>query len=217
MISVVLVDDHQIVREGLRNLLSSQPDIAVVAEAADGRAAVLAAKACKPSVVVMDVSLKDLNGIEATRQIREGAPQTRIIALSMHSDTRFVVGMLRAGATGYLLKDCAFEELVRAIRHAVDDNQYLSPAIASRVCKMWLDKDAEPESDQGVGMLTPRAREVLQLVAEGHSTKQIGMILGVSTKTVECHRQQIKRKLGIRTVAELTRYAIRQGLTPLEE
>ena len=204
------------VREGLRSLLNTPPDVEVIADAEDGRTTVKLAKELSPDVVVVDIAMPDMNGIEATRQILSENPHTKVIGLSMHSDLRFVVEMLEAGASGYLLKGCAFEELVNAI-HAVMKNQiYLCPAIAKTVTEDYLHRLIPTNASSVYTILTPREREVLQLLSEGKSTKQMAYILGVSGKTVEIHIQNVMNKLGLRRFADLTRYAIREGLTLLE-
>jgi DNA-binding NarL/FixJ family response regulator len=214
-IRVLLVDDHQMFRQGLSSMLAGDPEIKVVGEAENGRKALKLASAAKPDVIVMDVSMPDLNGIEATRQIKAAAPRTRVIALSAHSDRRFVARMLEAGATGYLLKDCAFDELARAIRHVARDLVYLSPAIAAGVVADSLGKTLAPPAPP-TAALTPRQREVIQLIAEGLSTKQIAAHLHISVKTVETHRQQLMKKLDVQSVADVTKYALREGLTTLD-
>jgi len=214
-IRILLADDHKITRQGLRSLLENLPDIEVVAEAEDGRTAVRLTRELMPSVVIMDVSMPGLNGMGATRQIVAGCPNVKIIALSMHSDTLFVTEMLKSGASGYLLKDCAFEELERAIRTVSADKIYLSPAISGVVVDDYLHRLSKADFSDSDG-LTNREREILQLMAEGKSTKQIALKLHISAKTVETHRRQIMDKLDIHTVAELTKYAIRKGLTSLE-
>ncbi len=213
-IRILLADDHRIVRQGLRTLLEKEPDMEVVAEAEEGRMAVRLARKLAPQVVIMDVGMPDLNGIEATRQVLADTPGLKVIALSMHSDRRFVVNMLKAGASGYLLKDSAFEELAAAIRVVMLNKTYLSPGVSDIVIKDYVQG---PREDSSVfSVLTPREREVLQLMAEGKSTKQIADRLHVSIKTIETHRQQIMTKLGIHSVAELTKYAVREGLSSLE-
>jgi DNA-binding NarL/FixJ family response regulator len=212
---ILLADDHRIVREGLRTLLNSEADMKVLAEAANGREAVKLAEELAPDVVVMDVAMPDLNGIEATRQIRAKFPQTRVIALSMHTDRRFMSEMLRAGASGYLWKDGAFDELALAIRTAMSGKVYLSPHIADVVVDDYVRRlpDAIPSV---FAALTPREREVLQLIAEGKATKEVAHALNVSVKTVETHRRQLMDKLELHSVAELTKYAIREGITSIE-
>ncbi len=212
---IIIADDHKILRQGLRTLLEKEPDMEVVAEAEDGRRTVSIVGEMVPHIVIMDVNMPDLNGIEATRQILSEYPEVKVIALSMHADRRFVINMLKAGAHGYLLKDCAFEELAQAIRLVMANKTYLSPGVAEIVVKDYVHRVPGP-SQSAFSVLTNREREVLQLMAEGKSTSQIAELLHISVKTVETHRQQIMHKLRIRSVAELTKYAIREGLTSLE-
>ncbi|MHC4720471.1 MAG: response regulator [Planctomycetota bacterium] len=214
-IRILLADDHKITREGLRSLLEKQQDMDVVAEAENGRTAVRLAHELLPNVVIMDVTMPDLNGVEAARQIVGRVPDAKIIALSMHSDSLFVTEMLRSGASGYLLKDCAFDELALAIRAVASGKTYLSPSISGVVVEDYLHRLTKTNVSSSE-VLTDREREVLQLMAEGKSTKQIALKLNISVKTVETHRRQIMNKLDIHTVAELTKYAIRKGLTSLE-
>jgi DNA-binding NarL/FixJ family response regulator len=212
-IKIILADDHKIVRQGLRTLLEQEADLQVMAEADDGRMAVRLARELSPEVVIMDVGMPDLNGIEATRQVLAECPGVKVIALSMHSDRRFVMNMLKAGASGYLLKDSAFEELATAIRMVLNNKIYLSTEIANIVIKDYL----QGGGDETVfSVLSPREREVLQLMAEGRSSRQIADHLNISIKTVETHRMQIMHKLEIYSVAELTKYAIREGLSSLD-
>jgi two-component system response regulator NreC len=213
---VLIADDHQIVRQGLRTLLEKEHDMKVVAEAEDGRNTVRLARELQPGVIIMDVAMPDLNGIEATRQIAAELPKTKIIALSMYADRRFVVNMLKAGASGYLLKDCAFEELTRAIRVVLANKTYLSPGVSDILVKDYMTGGSSGQETSVFSVLTPREREVLQLMSEGNSTNQIADCLHVSIKTIETHRQQVMHKLNMRSVAELTKYAIREGLTSLE-
>jgi two-component system response regulator NreC len=212
---ILIADDHQIVRQGLRFLLEKESDLKVVAEAENGRMTVRLARELNPGLIIMDVAMPDLNGIEATRQIIAELPGTKVIALSMYADRRFVVNMLKAGASGYLLKDCAFEELIRAIRVVLAHKTYLSPGVTDilvKDCQVGI-----PMNEiSAFALLTPREREVLQLMSEGNSTAKIADQLHVSIKTVESHRQQLMQKLNLRSVAELTKYAIREGLTSLE-
>jgi two-component system, NarL family, response regulator NreC len=214
-IRVLLADDHKITRQGLRSLLEKQPDVEVVAEAENGRSAVRLAGELAPDIIIMDITMPDLNGIEATRQILSESPDIKIIALSMHSDTLFVTEMLKSGAAGYLLKDCAFEELTRAIKTVVDNKTYLSPSISGIVVDDYIHRLSKADFSNSE-VLSDREKEVLQLMAEGNSTKEIAQKLHISVKTVETHRRQIMNKLDIHTVAELTKYAIRKGLTSLE-
>jgi len=215
-IRVLIADDHKIMLAGLRSLLEKQTDFEVVGEADNGRKAVQMAQEKTPDVVVMDVSMPDLNGIEATMQIIESLPKTRVIALSMHSDKRFVMGMLRAGASGYLLKDCASQELANAIVQVAGGKKYLSPEITGVVIDDFLLGGSAEEVATAASPLSPREREVLQLIAEGWSTKQIASHLYVSIKTIETHRRQIMRKLDLHAIADLTKYAIREGFTSIE-
>jgi len=214
-ITVLLVEDHQIVREGLRALLDKQEDIEVVAEAEDGRAAVRLARELCPDVVVLDIVMPGLNGIETARQLIDESRRVKVLALSAHCDKRFVVEILRAGASGYLVKDCAREELVSAIRAVMANQAYLSPRVAGSVIEECVHRPSTVDISAS-SVLTAREREVVQLLAEGKSTKEAALCLHVSVKTVEVHRHRIMSKLGIRTMAELTKYALREGLTSLE-
>ncbi len=214
-IKILVADDHKIVRDGLRTLIEKENGMEVIAEAEDGRSAVKQAKKLLPDIVIMDITMPDLNGIDATRAIFEEASGVKVIALSMHSDRRFVSGMLEAGASAYLLKDSAFEELATAIRAVVANQIYLSPKIADIVVRRFVSKSASTERSAFTD-LTKREREVLQLLAEGLSTKEIAGRLNLSVKTVETHRANIMDKLDIHTISELVKYAIREGLTSLE-
>jgi DNA-binding NarL/FixJ family response regulator len=214
-IRIIIADDHQIVRQGLRVLIEKEPDMEVVGEAEDGQTTVSLTKKLHPHVVLMDIKMPDLNGIEATRQILSELPDVKIIALSMYPDQRFVMNMLKSGARGYLLKDSAFEELAQAIRLVMANKTYLCPLVTEVVVKDLV--TLNPSSSQtALVVLTTREREVLRLLAEGKRTSQIAQLLDISVKTVDTHRQQIIHKLGIRSLAELTKYAIREGLTSLE-
>ena len=215
-IRIIIADDHKILLQGLKTLIEQEPDMEVVGEAEDGLRAVTMVRELIPHVVIMDIKMPELNGIEATQQILSEVSDVKVIALSMYADRRFVASMLKAGACGYLLKDCAFEELARAIRLAMSNKTYLSPGIAEIVVKDYATLNSGP-SESVFSALTVREREVLQLVVEGKRTSQIAEILDISIKTVETHRQQIMQKLGTKSVAELTKYAIREGLTTLED
>ena len=214
-VRIVIADDHKLMREGLSSLLSQQADIQVVGQAVNGREAVQLAERENPDVVVMDVSMPDLNGIDATRQILSRSPRTRVIALSMHSDRQFVAEMFRAGARGYLLKDSAFEELASAITRVAKDERYIAPRISG-----FRLEDYTRKEERGEPLLAPRLsereREVLQMMAEGKGTKEIAADLHLSAKTVETHRQHLMDKLEMYSVAELTKFAIREGLTTLD-
>lgn len=214
-VRILLVDDHHMIREGLRSLLESDTGFEIVGEADNGRRAVELAAEVKPDVVIMDVAMPTLNGVEATQRILQNAPGTKVVALSMHTDRQYVGRMLEAGACGYVLKDSAFEELAVAIETVLSGRTYLCPRVASVVVDSYVRKPAEGKDT--VARLTPREREVLQLTAEGHSTKEIAFSLHVSVKTIETHRRNIMEKLDIHSVAELTKYAVRLGLTSLEE
>jgi DNA-binding NarL/FixJ family response regulator len=215
-IKIILVDDHKIFCEGLRFMLDEQPGFEVIATAPDGHKAVQLTKEHSPDVVIIDIGMPNLNGIEATRKINAENQAVKIIALSMHSDKRFVAEMFKAGASGYLLKDCEFEELISAINAVMEDNPYISPAVAKTVIKDYL-KSLREDSTSVFDILTAREREVLQILAEGNTTHQIASTLFISEKTVEAHRRQIMKKLGINNVAGLIKYAIREGLTTVEK
>ncbi|MHC4351175.1 MAG: response regulator [Planctomycetota bacterium] len=214
-IGVLLADDHAIIREGLRSLLEKQPDMEVLADTDEGRKAVELTRELLPDVVIMDVTMAGLNGIEATRLITSEFPEVRVIALSIHSQRRFIADMLSAGAAGYILKECLFDELVQAIRAVAVGGRYLSPRIADVVVEDYVNR-LSTTVDSPLSDLTGREREVLQLVAEGKSTKEIALELHVSTKTIEANRRQIMEKLDVHSVAELTKCAVREGLTALE-
>lgn len=213
-IRLLIADDHKLMREGLRALLDGESDIEVIGEAGNGRTIVKMVEDLSPDVVLMDISMPQLNGIEATHQIKDLSGSTRVIALSMHADRLFVQGVLKAGAAGYLLKDSAFDDLAQAVRAIFNGKMYLSPGVAGVVVEDFLNTNGEPAKDE-VG-LTTREREVLQLVTEGVATRDIATQLHISVKTVETHRRALMKKLDLFTVAELTKYAIRNGLTRLE-
>ena len=217
-ISIIIADDHRLLREGLRSLLEKQPGLKPVAEADNGRNTVKLVQKLKPAVVVMDVSMPDMNGIEATRQIKKESPEVKIIGLSMHADKHFVTEMLKAGASGYLLKHCAFEELGLAIRTVAENRIYLSAEITGIVLEDYMQTvhNGKKKANGNGATLTGREREVLQLVAEGKSTKDIADLLNLSVKTIETHRQNIMEKLHLFSIAELTKYAIAEGLTELQ-
>jgi len=213
-IRVIIADDHKIVRSGLSSLMQKEADIEVVAEADNGREAVRLALELAPEVVVMDVAMPELNGIEATRQIIDALPGTKVIALSMHAEKRYIMEMLKAGASGYILKDSAYEELAIAIRTVINNRTYICPQVAEIVIGDYVHL-AQTVDASAFSLLSSREREVLQLMAEGNSTAQIADRLCISVKTVETYRQHIMEKLNIRSIAELTKYAIREGLTSL--
>ena len=211
-IRIILADDHQIVRQGLRILLEAETDMEIIAEADNGRKVLKLAQDLLPDIIIMDLSMPELNGIEATRQILSGAPDVKVIALSMHSDSLFVLNMIKAGALGYLLKDCALEELVKAIRAVVDHKTYLSPGVSDIVIRDFV-TGWQTTNSSAFSVLSPREREILQMIAEGHCTKDIGSRLNISVKTVESTRRRIGIKLGVTSIAELTKAAIAEGLT----
>lgn len=214
---VLLADDHTIIRSGLRALLDEERDLTVVGEAGHGREAVEMARELRPHIVVMDAAMPELNGFEATRQIKSEHEHVEVVALSMHADPRYVRRMFEAGASAYLLKDCAVDELLLAIRAVYDGKPYVSPGIpgvAPSDYARWADGPRRRTGKAGAA-LSPREREVLQLMAEGRSTKQIAADLYLSAKTIETHRKHIMEKLELYSVAELTKYAIREGITSL--
>ncbi len=214
-IRVLLVDDHELMREGLRAILEKEPDIEVIGEAQSGREAVERVNELAPDLVIMDVAMKDMNGIEATRQIRAASEGVKVVALSSYSDRRYVTAILAAGASAYVLKANAYDSLRRAVDAAIRGKSYLCPEVATGVIQAAT--AACPSGSTAYSVLGPREREVLQLLAEGLSSPQIAGRLHVSTATVESHRRNLMGKLEIHSVAELTKYAIREGLTSLDE
>jgi DNA-binding NarL/FixJ family response regulator len=216
-IRILLADDHRILREGLRSLLAQQPDINVVGEASDGETAVSLALQLRPDLVIMDVVMPGLDGVAATRRIHAECPDTRVIALSMHSDRRFVSEMVRAGALGYLVKDSAFEELNQAVKTVMANRPYLSAVITGALVEDFVRQTSTQERQPAypLRMLTTREQEVLRLLADGKRVKDIARDLNISAKTVESHRQNIMDKLEIHSTIELTRYALREGLTSI--
>lgn len=212
---ILLADDHRVMREGLASLLESQADMEVVQHASDGLQAVNLSRELNPHVVVMDLAMPGMNGIEATRRITNELPQAKVLCLSAHNDVRFVSAVLDAGASGYLLKDCAFEELVNAIHTVIGNQFYLSPGIAGTLVEDY--KTRRPESEPSAfSKMTEREREVVQLLAEGYSTKEIATRLHLSVKTIGTHREHIMSKLNVQSLAAVTKYAIREGLTSVE-
>ena len=213
-IRIILADDHKIFRDGLRSLIEKEADMEVVGEASDGKTAVQLAIKLTPQVLLMDIAMPGMNGIVATRQIIAAVPQCKVIALSMHADKRYILEMLKVGASGYLLKDSDYKELALAIRSVFNNKTYLSLLVSEIVIGNYV-KQLQKSDGSVFSVLTVREREVLQLMAEGASTTQIADRLSISVKTAESHRQHIMEKLNIYTVAELTKYAIREGLTSL--
>jgi len=214
-IRLVLADDHEVMRNGLASLIINEFHMQVVGQAETGRDAVALTEQLKPDIVLMDISMPDMNGIEATRLILERAPETKILALSMHADKRFITEMMNVGAVGYLLKHSAVDELERAIKEIMRGHVYITPAVTGIVVQEFREakQQQHPAESQ---TLSPREREVLQLIAEGKSSKEIAAVLNLSVKTTESHRNNIMSKLGLYSVAELTKYAIREGITSLD-
>jgi len=210
---ILLVDDHRMMREGLRAILEKNDAISVVGEAASGREAVRLAQEKRPDVVVMDVAMPDMNGIEATRAIRAARPETKVVALSNHADRRYVQAILDAGASGYVLKANAYDELLRAVEAAARGRKYLCAEVTTDVIESALQRGTPGSVYE---LLGAREREVLQLLAEGLTSSQIAQRMGVSTSTIETHRRNVMRKLDLHSVAELTKYAIREGVTSVD-
>lgn len=211
-IRIILADDHVVLRHGLSKSLQTEKDMEVIAQAKDGRSTVELVKELKPDVVIIDIGMPDLNGIEATRQIVQERSRVKVIALSMHSSKNFIIEMFKAGASGYLLKDCEFDELVNAIRLVVNNKTYISPSISDIVVENYMRKFPKAKGS-AFSILSEREREVLQLLTEGKTTKQIAKRLHISPKTVEVHRLNMMNKLKIDSIAQLTKYAIQEGLT----
>lgn len=211
-VKIIIADDHKIMRDGLRNMLEKESGLEVVAEAKNGREAIQLTEQLRPDIVIMDISMDDLNGMDATRTIVGKGWGTKVIALSMHADKRFVAGMFEAGAMAYLLKDCAYNELIQAIRQTVSGRTYLCSMISGVVIRDYIQRMRKSEAS----LLSPREKEILQLLAEGSTTKRIADQLKVSVKTVETHRQHVMEKLNIFSIAELTKYAIKEGITSLD-
>ncbi len=206
-IRILLADDHAVVRQGFRMILAEQPDMDIVGEAGNGREAVELAESLKPDIVVMDVSMPELNGIEATRRLADTAPRPRVLARSMHKDSVYVREILRAGARGYLLKDSGAADLVSAVRAVASGEGYLSPAVSNAVLDDYRRHVTNP-----IDLLTSREREVLQMLAEGKTNKEIAAILNLSVYTVDAHRGRIMEKLNLHSINELVRFAVRNGL-----
>jgi DNA-binding NarL/FixJ family response regulator len=206
-IRVLLADDHAVVRQGFKMILAAEPDMEIVGEAGNGREAVDLAGEARPDVVVMDVAMPELNGIEATRRLATAAPHARVLALSMHKDSVYVREILRAGARGYLLKDSVAADLVAAVRAIASGEGYISPAVSNAVLDDYRQNATNP-----VDRLTSREREVLQMLAEGKTNKEIATVLNLSVYTVDAHRGRIMEKLNLHSINELVRFAVRNGL-----
>jgi DNA-binding NarL/FixJ family response regulator len=211
-VKVLIVDDHEIMREGMSALLHKYSEYEVVGQAADGRQALEMVSRLEPDIVIMDVGMPNLNGVDATKQLRSQHPNLKIMALSTHSDGSVVAKMIKAGASGYMLKESAFEELIEGLNTLLDGKTFLCNKISKVVFSEYVGMVTNPKAKNGDG-LTNREREVLQLVAEGNTTREIAEVLKLSTKTIDSHREHIMEKLGIRNIAGLTKYAIREGLT----
>lgn len=211
-IRIILADDHQLFRRGLRALLEQQPDLSIVAEAKDGREAVAAARSLRPDVLVADIGMPNLNGIEAARQLKESSSDTAIVIVSMHSDESYVLRALKAGAKGYLLKDSAEDDLIRAIRAVTNGKSFFSPAVSKVLLDDYVRKLQKLGAEDPYDLLTPREREILQLVVEGKSNKDVANMLSLSVYTVETHRSNLMEKLNLKGVPELMLYAVRKGI-----
>ena len=213
-IRILLADDHTLVRAGIRSLLERMPDVEIVAEAADGREVLSLFRSTRPSVLLVDIGMPVMNGLEATTRILQESPEVRVLILSMHTNEEYVLQAMRAGASGYLLKKAATAELESAIRMVARGERYLSPSISRRIVELLQEKS--PDQRSPLERLTPRQREILQLIAEGKNTKEIASLTCLSAKTVEFHRAQLMDRLNIHDIPGLVRYAIRAGILPLE-
>lgn len=211
-IRVVLADDHTIVRKGLRVLLEEEIDIEVVGEAEDGRECIKLVSDLRPDVVLMDISMPLMNGLECTKQIKKQYPAVKVLVLTMHTHDEYISEVLHAGASGYVVKKTAPVELIRAIRAVHSDDVYLSPSVSKKIVASYLQQASPERTDDPFKKLTDREREIMQLVAEGHSNKKIASDLSISIKTVESHRSKIMEKLNLHGTADLTRYAISRGI-----
>lgn len=214
--TVVLADDHPVVRQGLRALLHSEPDIRVVGEAGDGLEATQLVERLKPNVLLLDLMMPGLNGLEVTRQVNQRAPQTRVVILSMYANEAYVLSALRNGAVGYVLKDAHTADLLRAVREVALGRRYLSPPLSERAIESYIQRDAAAQLDR-YEMLTLREREILSLSAEGYTILQIAERLFISPRTVETHRANLMRKLALHSQTDLVRFALQRGIVPLAE
>jgi DNA-binding NarL/FixJ family response regulator len=216
LITIVLADDHHVVRQGLRALLEAEPGFSVVAEAADGLAAADLVERLKPNVLVLDLMMPRLSGLEVARQVRRRSPQTRVVVLSMYANEAYVLEALRNGVAGYVLKESTAADLVHAVREAVAGRRYLSHPLSERAIELYVQK-AQATTPDIYETLTSREREVMHLVAEGYSNADIAARLSITRRTAETHRARVMRKLGLRNQVELIRYALRRGILPMEE
>jgi DNA-binding NarL/FixJ family response regulator len=214
-LEVFIAEDHNLVRSGIRALLDAAPDLKVVGEAANGRQAVEMVRQLRPGLVLMDVAMPELNGIEAARQVLADNAQARVIMLSMHEDRHYVFESLKAGATGYVLKSAAFQDLIAAIATVMSGKNYISPALSDTVMNDYIRRAQGDEENTELGRLSGREREVLQLIAEGNSSAEVAQVLHISVRTVDTHRHNIMNKLEIHSIAGLTKFAIRHGLCVL--
>jgi two-component system response regulator NreC len=214
-VRLLIADDHKIFRQGIIKLLEEEPDLQVVGEAADGREVVKKATELKPDVILMDIAMANLNGLEATKQIKKVLPESKIIMLTMHKNEEYVLQSFQAGASGYILKEGAVEELVSAIRSIHADKSFLSPTVSKTLVDAYLRKMETGKTETPFDLLTDREREVLQLIAEGFTNREVAKQLYISVKTVEAHRAHIMQKLNIHDIAKLVKYAIQKGLVDL--
>lgn len=215
-LSIILADDHSLVRAGIRTLLEKLPGVKILAESGDGRETLALVHQHDPDIVIMDITMPGLNGLDATARILRECPRTKVLMLSMHTGEDYVLQALRAGATGYLLKDAATAELRLALEAVVRGDTYLSPTISKEVLARHRQHAADPKADT-TKTLTPRMREIVQLIAEGRSTKEIAFLLNLSVKTIETHRMHLMARLGLHDVAGVVRYALRTGLISAEK
>jgi two-component system response regulator NreC len=214
-VRLLVADDHKIFRQGIKKLLEEEPDLQVVGESADGRETVKKATELKPDVILMDIAMANLNGLEATKQIKKVLPETKVIMLTMHKNEEYVLQSFQAGASGYILKEGAVEELVSAIRSIYQDKSFLSPTVSKTLVDAYLRKMETGKTETPFDLLTDREREVLQLIAEGYTNREVAKQLFISVKTVEAHRAHIMQKLNIHDIAKLVKYAIQKGLVDL--
>jgi two-component system response regulator NreC len=214
-VRLLVADDHKIFRQGIKKLLEEEPDLQVVGESADGRETVKKATELKPDVILMDIAMANLNGLEATKQIKKVLPETKVIMLTMHKNEEYVLQSFQAGASGYILKEGAVEELVSAIRSIHQDKSFLSPTVSKTLVDAYLRKMETGKTETPFDLLTDREREVLQLIAEGYTNREVAKQLFISVKTVEAHRAHIMQKLNIHDIAKLVKYAIQKGLVDL--
>jgi DNA-binding NarL/FixJ family response regulator len=214
-VKLLVADDHKIFRQGIKKLLEEESDLQVVGEAADGREAIKKATELKPDVILMDIAMANLNGLQATRQIKKVLPDTKVIMVTMHKNEEYVLQSFQAGASGYILKEGAVEELVSAIRTIHQDKSFLSPTISKTLIDAYLRKMETGKTETPFDLLTDREREVLQLIAEGYTNREVAKALFISVKTVEAHRAHIMQKLNIHDIAKLVKYAIQKGLVDL--